>query len=76
MAAELTPVGDGRLIYRVVEVQPVFAEDVSAAINELASQGWELDRVDYVKELGVRRPQMAFVVMKRVAATVEEGSGE
>ena len=36
-------------------------------MNEAAADGWLLDRIDYVKEPGVRRPQMAFLFFVRGA---------
>ena len=41
---------------------------VSALVKELIAEGWLLDRIDYVKEPGVRRPQMAFLFFVRGAS--------
>ncbi len=51
--------------YKVDELQAVTAEDLEQCVNRRAAEGWSLDRVDYVKEAGVRRPQMAFVWFSR-----------
>lgn len=56
------------LHWRVRELASVTAEDLQRALNEAASAGWSLERVDYIKEAGVRRPQLAFCYFSRDAA--------
>jgi hypothetical protein len=51
--------------HKVVELLAVTDADIEATLNRLAPEGWQLDRVDYVKEPGVRRPQMAFLYFQR-----------
>ena len=47
--------------YLCVELTPVTSESLTEVLNAHAADGWTLNRVDYVKENGVRRPVMAFV---------------
>ena len=54
--------------WRVREPASVTAEDLQRTLNEAAAEGWCLDRVDYIKEPGVRRPQLAFCYFWRDAA--------
>jgi hypothetical protein len=35
----------------------------------MQAQNWTLDRVDYVKDTGVRRPQMAYLYFTRPTPT-------
>lgn len=51
--------------YKVVELLTVNEEELERRMNEAATDGWQLDRIDYVKEAGVRRPQMAFLFFVR-----------
>lgn len=60
--------GDHNDVYKthkVVELIKVSDSDIEAILNRLAPDGWVLDRIDYVKEPGVRRPQMAFLFFER-----------
>ena len=50
---------------KVVELLTVNEEELERRINEAAADGWQLERIDYVKEAGVRRPQMAFLFFVR-----------
>lgn len=54
--------------WRVRELASVTAEDLQRTLNEAAAEGWCLDRVDYIKEPGVRRPQLAFCYFWRDAS--------
>ena len=47
--------------YKFVEVSPVTAETLEAAVNEWVGQGWQLDGVRFVVTEHSKRPQMAFV---------------
>ena len=51
--------------HRVVEISPVTDDELTATMNELAVQGWTLDHADYIKEAGIRRPQMAYLYFSR-----------
>lgn len=51
--------------HRVVEVSPVTDEELTDALNEAAAEGWTVDHVDYIKETGLRRPQMAYLYLTR-----------
>ncbi len=51
--------------HHVIELQNVTDADLRACLNDAAAEGWELDHIDYLKEPGVRRPQMAFVFFTR-----------
>lgn len=53
--------------YRVIEVSPVTAEELTDILNTAAADGWTVGHVDYIKETGVRRPQMAYVYLIRTA---------
>jgi hypothetical protein len=59
---------DPRIDFRVIELTRVTDHELQKAIAPLLNDGWELDHIDYIKETGVRRPQMAFVFMRRVGA--------
>ena len=54
--------------YKVVELLSVTEDALQLRLNEAAADGWLLDRIDYVKEPGVRRPQMAFLFFVRGAS--------
>ena len=51
--------------HRVVEVSPVTDEALTKAMNEQERDGWKLERSDYMKEPGIRRPQMAYLYFSR-----------
>lgn len=51
--------------HEVVELLNVTGDDLAAALNRMSRGGWSLDRIDYIKEPGVRRPQMAFLFFVR-----------
>lgn len=53
--------GQRALRHKVVELVNVTAEDLGDTLDRMAADGWNLDRIDYVKEPGIRRPQMAFL---------------
>lgn len=55
---------------KVVELAAVTDHDLEAAINRAGDEGWELSRIDYIREHGVRRPQMAFLFFSRTEAEV------
>lgn len=48
-------------VYKVIEIENVTAERLEQQINEVVSEGWELDAIQFVVPEGHRRPSMAFV---------------
>lgn len=62
--------------HRVVELPNVTAEDLSAEMNRMQADGWNLERVDYIKEPGVRRPQMAFLFFVRPRPDAANDAGD
>ena len=63
-----------RLEHKVVEVMNVTDHDLEQRMNAAAADGWMLERIDYVREAGVRRPQMAFLFFTREARPAGEES--
>ena len=55
------------LRYKFVEVSPVTDDSLEAAVNDVVSQGWELDDIRFIVTEHSRRPAMAFVSFKRLA---------
>ena len=51
--------------HRVVEVSPVTDDELTDALNRLESEGWKFEHADYMKDDGVRRPQMAYLYFFR-----------
>jgi hypothetical protein len=51
--------------WKVREVHQVTDDAIEALMNTEAHDGWALERVDYIKEVGVRRPQMAYFYFRR-----------
>lgn len=51
--------------HRVVEVSPVTDDELTETMNQLEGEGWKLERADYIKEAGIRRPQMAYLYFSR-----------
>lgn len=60
--------------YRVIEVTPVDESSLEEAVNRQAEQGWELERIEFVQQGGVRRPVMAYLFFVRVGSPTGEGS--
>jgi len=52
--------------YKVVELPRVTDEDLEAVLAKWTNKGWQLMRIDYQRDPGVRRPLMAFVFFERV----------
>lgn len=48
-------------VYKVIEVENVTAEHLEQKINEVVTEGWELDAIQFVVPEGHRRPSMAFL---------------
>jgi hypothetical protein len=61
--------------WEVEELTRVTAEDLAETVNRRVGAGWQIERIDYIKDAGVRRPQMAFLFFSRpspdAAADVE-----
>ena len=53
------------LEYKVVEIAKVNDSDLEEVLNQHSAEDWNLDRIDYIMQTGVRRPQMAFVFFSR-----------
>jgi hypothetical protein len=51
--------------YKFVEVSPVTAEALEAAVNEWVAQGWQLDGIRFAGGEPAPRPQLAFVWFTR-----------
>ncbi len=51
--------------HKVVEMTRVTDDELTDKLNEMQATNWTLDRVDYVKDTGVRRPQMAYLYFSR-----------
>jgi hypothetical protein len=51
--------------WKVSEVQRVDEATLERTLNAAAEDGWELERIDYIKEFGVRRPAMAYLYFTR-----------
>lgn len=72
--AAVTPRPAWGLEFAVEELGRVTGEDLAGVVNRRAREGWTLERIDYIKEAGVRRPQMAFVFFSRPADEAEGDS--
>jgi hypothetical protein len=59
--------------WKVRELQLVTDDAVQALMNAEAAEGWSLERVDYIKEVGVRRPQMAYFFFRRAVPVTSPG---
>jgi hypothetical protein len=58
--------------YKFVEVSPVTAEALEAAVNEWIAQGWQLEGIRFLVADPSSRPQLAFVsFVTSVAAPAE-----
>lgn len=53
------------LIYKVVELTTVTAEDLEAVINKWVNKGWKLDTIQFAMRESSKRPAMAFVLFTR-----------
>jgi hypothetical protein len=47
--------------WHVREVARVDDDELAAEMNAAHLKGWMLQRIDYIREAGVRRPVMAFL---------------
>ncbi|MBI4228992.1 MAG: DUF4177 domain-containing protein [Deltaproteobacteria bacterium] len=53
------------IIYKVVELSTVTAEDLETTINKWVSEGWKLDTIQFAMRDSSKRPAMAFVLFTR-----------
>lgn len=53
------------LTYRVVELSTVTEETIQDALNEVTSQGWHYDGIQFAMRDSSRRPSMAFILFTR-----------
>jgi hypothetical protein len=59
------------IVYKVVELTTVTAEDLEALINKWVNKGWKLDTIQFAMSESSRRPAMAFVLFTRNEKTKE-----
>jgi hypothetical protein len=57
--------------YKFVEVSPVTAETLEAAVNEWVAQGWQLEGIRFVVTEHSKRPNLAFVSFTRDAPAAQ-----
>ena len=51
--------------YKVVELSTVTNETIEETLNDMKSQGWIVDRIQFAMREGSRRPSMAFLIFIR-----------
>jgi len=56
---------DGGVVYRVVELSVVTAEEIETALNATVKEGWVFDSIHFAMWEGSRRPSMAFLIFVR-----------
>ena len=61
-------------LFKVVEIAPVDEEKLEKALNEWAARNYELDRLEFVCQPGVRRPVMAYLFFRRVSDGVSRSA--
>ena len=62
-------------MYHVIEVSPVDETTLESALNEGHAEGFELDRIEFIQQQGVRRPVIAYIIMVGASGDVEENGG-
>jgi hypothetical protein len=55
------------IVYKVVELSQVDAEQLEQTLNEWSAQGWKLDAIQFAMREASKRPSMAFVLFTREA---------
>jgi hypothetical protein len=55
------------IVYKVVELSSVTAEDIEGALNELSAEGWTFDSMQFAMRDSSKRPSMAFMSFTRPA---------
>jgi hypothetical protein len=53
------------VVYRVVELSVVTAEEIESALNATVREGWVFDSIHFAMWEGSRRPSMAFLLFVR-----------
>ncbi len=53
------------VVYKVVELSMVSAEDIEAALNEWTAEGWTFDNIQFAMRESSKRPAMAFLSFVR-----------
>lgn len=53
------------VVYKVVELSMVSAEDIEAALNEWTAEGWTFDNIQFAMRESSKRPAMAFLCFVR-----------
>lgn len=61
--------------YKVVETSRVTDESLEQILNQWCAQGWQFERIEFVKSEASRRPAMAFVLFVRGSAPGDSRSG-
>lgn len=59
--------GGGRvgIVYKVVELATVGAEEIEQALNEWTAAGWTFDTMQFAMRDASKRPAMAFLAFTR-----------
>ncbi len=60
------------VVYKVVELSMVSAEDIEKTLNSWTAKGWTFDTIQFAMRDSSKRPAMAFVTFVRD----DEESGE
>jgi hypothetical protein len=53
--------------YKVVEDTPVDDQGIEAALNAWVAQGYRMERIEFVRQEGLKRPTMAYLFLWRDA---------
>ena len=53
------------VVYKVVELSMVSAEDIETTLNDWTSRGWTFDNIQFAMRESSKRPAMAFVTFVR-----------
>ena len=57
--------GSVGLVYKVVELATVGAEEIEEALNEWTAAGWTFDTMQFAMRDSSKRPAMAFLAFTR-----------
>jgi hypothetical protein len=61
--------GSVGIVYKVIELATVGAEEIEQALNEWTAAGWTFDSMQFAMRDGSKRPAMAFLVFTRSEET-------
>ncbi len=53
------------VVYKVVELSMVSAEDIETCLNDWTARGWTFDNIQFARRESSKRPAMAFVSFVR-----------